>query len=1405
MSNLTRVLAIMANVALVTFATPHVSNAQTTKVLYDAGEGPATDPTLLPQWSVVGAINGMPSTTTDGNAAWMFGDALVGGGQNGSLNFDFTSMQLYDMSNFGFTLEVEMESLSTGGFVSFGYTGNNFKQTGPDRSGFTPGNSGGVTETITWSFDPLVDATVINSNGTGIADAITAWTGNTARLNLADNTSNTSLTNFKLVSAVVTIGENTGSLNLKIDRNTGEIALTNGFSETALENIIGYSLLSGVGALGQSGWDKQGVGASQLANDNDQWTVLTDSGVSTDLSESVLTTTGDGNGGDLAAMTTWNFGNVLRKSPFANDVAFELLIDDGSEEGLVLTTLAGDFRVEYVGDAIDPADLDANGVVNALDWVKFKAGYGSDVSGMTDLDAYLYGSDINLDGVSDIKDFLAYRDLYAAATGSSLYLDANAVPEPASWVLAMFALLVLGGTRKMKRGGKLLLGLIFTDKLMLNLRAGIASAAMIGTLGVMISVGHTAQATNILHYGYDFTTGTVTSEGNLVNDDSGSGNDSVTKLTHGGLDGGTYSSDIPNAGLLQNTLGIGSVDTRTGTHQTSNINIYNQADILGAGGLTYQAWIKVLDRSVNSRASVGDIIMSDSGVIALSARYTTTSTDFSVEIVSGSTVNVAQVTGLAVDEWVHVAAVFSNVSANAHLFDATVDMYINGGLQATQNVIGAPTGADFTGFGNALNRAFSIGNHPTTIDNRFKGLIFEPIVTLGALDASQFTVVELDPGVTVNFTTGEVKFFGEDLTNLDVTSYSLTSVLGQLTPGNFNSLESQHIGDLAMDPDNGIGFEILSETNHDITEADLTGSTVFDNNTNLSLGNIFNTATNELDRDLALSFTTSTGRTVIGQVIYISGSSVPGDYNGDGVVDAADYTVWRNNLGANMTLPNENPAATTPGVVDAEDYAFWKSQFGSSAASGTLGSATVPEPSTVVLILSGSLVFFGFWCRRQHRYGTGTVLLVATVALIVAGVGAGSATLAAVTNDRSYLLGDDSAEGAVDGNVVGSAADGATFDSAGSVGAGNLQDLIMSGAPTYVDVSNRPGASSGNLGASFGGSDALSTSISMNAPSAMWDNTTFFPGPPSGVIFPSNYEGIFSHGIQLWAKPNQATLGTSTQTLVYDTAEHGIAIAANGNWELIFDKLRLDTGVPVAETIDDNGWAHVMQLAGFSDRFNGATANGGALLVNGVAVIARNTPYDPAATPLVLGAQPAGENFTNYYDGTLDDVRLFLWGDNSDQLGADGTPGGVNSQGSLNADGQKWGTLDLGTDNDWIAYRLAELGVTDRGDVNLSGGVADSDDVTAFLTHWRKQQLINGVQVGDWNSRLEGDLNYDGIVDLRDARLLHNSLLAAGAGGFDFSLLYGGANVPEPASCMVTIAGLLAIGIYTRCRIDRTA
>ena len=88
-----------------------------------------------------------------------------------------------------------------------------------------------------------------------------------------------------------------------------------------------------------------------------------------------------------------------------------------------------------------------------------------------------------------------------------------------------------------------------------------------------------------------------------------------------------------------------------------------------------------------------------------------------------------------------------------------------------------------------------------------------------------------------------------------------------------------------------------------------------------------------------------------------------GDFNEDSVVNTADYTLWRDNLGYAVALPNEDPNVT-PGAVTYEDYDVWKSNFGNTLAdSSQEGSATVPEPAGLVFLVIGAVAIPVRRCR----------------------------------------------------------------------------------------------------------------------------------------------------------------------------------------------------------------------------------------------------------------------------------------------------------------------------------------------------------------------------------------------------------------------------------------------------------
>ena len=117
-------------------------------------------------------------------------------------------------------------------------------------------------------------------------------------------------------------------------------------------------------------------------------------------------------------------------------------------------------------------------------------------------------------------------------------------------------------------------------------------------------------------------------------------------------------------------------------------------------------------------------------------------------------------------------------------------------------------------------------------------------------------------------------------------------------------------------------------------------------------------------------YTTSESNGLLSVPIYHYSFALPllqGDYNRNGIVDAADYVFWRENVGAAAgTLPND----TAGGAIGQAQYDLWRSNFGaassgSGSASGSLTTNSVPEPAkgallTVAAALLGTVDLWRF-------------------------------------------------------------------------------------------------------------------------------------------------------------------------------------------------------------------------------------------------------------------------------------------------------------------------------------------------------------------------------------------------------------------------------------------------------------
>jgi hypothetical protein len=105
----------------------------------------------------------------------------------------------------------------------------------------------------------------------------------------------------------------------------------------------------------------------------------------------------------------------------------------------------------------------------------------------------------------------------------------------------------------------------------------------------------------------------------------------------------------------------------------------------------------------------------------------------------------------------------------------------------------------------------------------------------------------------------------------------------------------------------------------------------------------------DIDLDLLNAFHFTMPAYSVSTLVLIS-DGLPGDYDHDGTVDAADYVVWRDSLGMSGDIAADG---NEDNVVDGDDFALWRENFGRTESSGlsTTTAIAVPEPATLIWFL----------------------------------------------------------------------------------------------------------------------------------------------------------------------------------------------------------------------------------------------------------------------------------------------------------------------------------------------------------------------------------------------------------------------------------------------------------------------
>ena len=88
------------------------------------------------------------------------------------------------------------------------------------------------------------------------------------------------------------------------------------------------------------------------------------------------------------------------------------------------------------------------------------------------------------------------------------------------------------------------------------------------------------------------------------------------------------------------------------------------------------------------------------------------------------------------------------------------------------------------------------------------------------------------------------------------------------------------------------------------------------------------------------------------------------DFNQDGFVNAADYTVWRDNLGSTSATSLSGDADGDLDV-DGNDFLVWQQQFGTVPSS--VESASVPEPGSGTILVLGAAGMIALASRKRFK------------------------------------------------------------------------------------------------------------------------------------------------------------------------------------------------------------------------------------------------------------------------------------------------------------------------------------------------------------------------------------------------------------------------------------------------------
>jgi hypothetical protein len=126
----------------------------------------------------------------------------------------------------------------------------------------------------------------------------------------------------------------------------------------------------------------------------------------------------------------------------------------------------------------------------------------------------------------------------------------------------------------------------------------------------------------------------------------------------------------------------------------------------------------------------------------------------------------------------------------------------------------------------------------------------------------------------------------------------------------------------------------------------------YDGQTSSQTNVVFGAAT-----DAPLNALTQRGQDSATAELVLQITNLPGDFNADLAVDAADLEIWQTHLGLTSGAAFADGDASGDGSVDGADFLIWQRNFGRATPTSAVAMAAIPEPSAALLAAAAASLF----------------------------------------------------------------------------------------------------------------------------------------------------------------------------------------------------------------------------------------------------------------------------------------------------------------------------------------------------------------------------------------------------------------------------------------------------------------